>query len=663
MRLALLFLPCILCLALSANAIKINVGVKAVDISQTLQYVWDALVRWYKDRVPDKNPPPQFYNVIYQIQRAITDEIVSRNPRALLLTPEQRQKELLHFIKVASRGGDIDFARVTFGKSLFAFMKSKLNIGLKPKQIDKAANNFLSRIKTSIGSDMFDEVFAKRGDATLIFAIDTTGSMKDEIAAAKAIAKTIITETREFKVDYILSPFNDPTHGPIVYKNHSQRAEFVYAIDDLEAKGGGDCPELTFTGILEALNAGPRFGSSMFVFTDADAKDATPDNINAVKVAAYSSGVTINFFAKTESCAGGTKPFYDVASFTSGQVFSLADSSELRRLTRLVKSSLHNPSIISSARAGNRNKRRTKRAIITKFSKTYSIPVDDTVGTLVVSVTVEKSDTARYVQLYSPIRREWPTNVNLSAAKVYEIADPKPGIWLLRFPSKVGSHDYIARALSKKLIQFGFIFFHKFLRKNTLIPTSHPLLGEDVHMYLSISGLENVRVPSMRVDFLREDGSKLRSGLKLYRSKGSSVFNTTFKSFKESFKVRLRGATKEGYVFQRLSEKTVKAQPILVRSLYGDRDYTVIQGKKMLLIFEVLNRGKPATFLFDCICKLGTPILPFKKRRIWRRGYFRINYFAPKGAQYKGVTDQLVVSVKGLKGDVYVYTVVKVLIL
>ena len=70
---------------------------------------------------------------------------------------------------------------------------------------------FLSKIKSSIGSDMFDEVFAKRGDATLMFAIDTTGSMKEEISAAKAIAKTIISETREFKVDYILSPFNDPS--------------------------------------------------------------------------------------------------------------------------------------------------------------------------------------------------------------------------------------------------------------------------------------------------------------------------------------------------------------------------------------------------------------------------------------------------------------------
>ncbi len=182
-------------------------------------------------------------------------------------------------------------------------------------------------------------------------------------------------------------------------------------------------------------------------------------------------------------------------------------------------------------------------------------------------------------------------------------------------------------------------------------------------MYLSISGLENVRIPTLRLDFLRPDGRKLMGDLPLQRSKGASVFNTTFKSFKDEFKVRLTGKTIEGYLFQRLSEKTVRAQPILVRALYGDRDFTVLQGKKMLLIFEVLNRGKPATFKFDCVAKIGTPIMPYKKRRIWRRAYFRINYFAPKGSHYRGVTDQLVASVKGLKGDAYVYTALKVLIL
>ena len=83
----------------------------------------------------------------------------------------------------------------------------------------------MERIKKVIGSDTFEEVFAKRGDATLMFVIDVTGSMKDEILAAKAIAKTIIQETREFDVDYILSPFGDPSKSTVT--SPSKRCHYV----------------------------------------------------------------------------------------------------------------------------------------------------------------------------------------------------------------------------------------------------------------------------------------------------------------------------------------------------------------------------------------------------------------------------------------------------
>ena len=55
-----------------------------------------------------------------------------------------------------------------------------------------------------------NKILSAQGDSTLMFAIDTTASMSDEIQAAKAIAKAIISVTRDFEVDYILSPFNDP---------------------------------------------------------------------------------------------------------------------------------------------------------------------------------------------------------------------------------------------------------------------------------------------------------------------------------------------------------------------------------------------------------------------------------------------------------------------
>ena len=40
-----------------AQGLKITAGIKPKDISATLQFVWESLIRWYKERVPDKEPP------------------------------------------------------------------------------------------------------------------------------------------------------------------------------------------------------------------------------------------------------------------------------------------------------------------------------------------------------------------------------------------------------------------------------------------------------------------------------------------------------------------------------------------------------------------------------------------------------------------------------
>ena len=49
-----------------------------------------------------------------------------------------------------------------------------------------------------------------QGQVTLMFAIDDTGGMTQEIAAAKKIATSIVDGQRAEPVNYILSPFNDP---------------------------------------------------------------------------------------------------------------------------------------------------------------------------------------------------------------------------------------------------------------------------------------------------------------------------------------------------------------------------------------------------------------------------------------------------------------------
>ena len=94
-------------------------------------------------------------------------------------------------------------------------MQKKIAEGLPYNGINAAVNDFLKSIKKDIGDKKFDDLMLVNGGATLIFTVDTTGSMKDEIDAARSIANSIITMPRKFPVDYLLSPFNDPGENEI----------------------------------------------------------------------------------------------------------------------------------------------------------------------------------------------------------------------------------------------------------------------------------------------------------------------------------------------------------------------------------------------------------------------------------------------------------------
>ena len=57
----------------------------------------------------------------------------------------------------------------------------------------------------------FEYLYALDGGVTLMFVIDTTGSMGNDIKTAVKISRQIIDMPRDDEVDYILSGFDDPT--------------------------------------------------------------------------------------------------------------------------------------------------------------------------------------------------------------------------------------------------------------------------------------------------------------------------------------------------------------------------------------------------------------------------------------------------------------------
>ena len=110
--------------------------------------------------------------------------------------------------------------------------------------------------------------------------------------------------------------------GPATYRTESERSTFLSDIDGLKAYGplNPDCSESTFTGMLNAFNQGPAFGSSMFVFTDASAKDADSLNKVELKGNAAKNDVTITFFTHLGGCSNkGIKDYEEIAKDTGGK--------------------------------------------------------------------------------------------------------------------------------------------------------------------------------------------------------------------------------------------------------------------------------------------------------------------------------------------------------
>ena len=117
-------------------------------------------------------------------------------------------------IKLASKQGNQMFARQSLGDGLYSAIQLEKKKNGKERSIkisSFAVKNFMDSIKKDLGGDSFKIFLGVKGKVTLIFVIDNTGSMRGEIAAAKAIAKSIVNQTRNEAVNYILSPFNDPS--------------------------------------------------------------------------------------------------------------------------------------------------------------------------------------------------------------------------------------------------------------------------------------------------------------------------------------------------------------------------------------------------------------------------------------------------------------------
>ena len=151
--------------------------------------------------------------------------------------------------------------------------------------------------------------------------------------------------------------------GPVTYKSYTEGIQFKNAINALRAHAGGDCPELTFKGILDAIAESPNYGSPLYVFTDASAKDATSDNIVEVLEYADLNGITINFFTTGLCGLSPYEPFEKLARETCGQMLKLPNSSDLRKLSGYAGVTLAGTTCLAEGGPGNSKGKKEKKSM------------------------------------------------------------------------------------------------------------------------------------------------------------------------------------------------------------------------------------------------------------------------------------------------------------
>ncbi|KAM4835035.1 von Willebrand factor A domain-containing protein 7 [Thomomys bottae] len=131
-----------------------------------------------------------------------------------------------------------------------------------------------SLLRSRLGDSGFSKLLDITPASSLSFVLDTTGSMGEEINAAKIQTRHIIEQRRGSPMEplhYILVPFHDPEFGPVFTTSNPD--SFWQQLNEIQALGGGDEPEMCLSALELALLHTPPL-SDIFVFTDASPKDA-----------------------------------------------------------------------------------------------------------------------------------------------------------------------------------------------------------------------------------------------------------------------------------------------------------------------------------------------------------------------------------------------------
>ena len=172
----------------------------------------DTLLNFASQLRKGKNVTNAFLKVTENFEKQIAEFHAALRRRAV---KQGTISNIAKFIKEATkhRTANTKILRELTSQGLFVAVRLKEDSKRLKRSSDflsAGAAAFLNIIKKEIGTQVFEDYLGVDELVTLMFVIDDTGSMGDEIQAAISISEEIVKAKRDYDVDYILSPFNDP---------------------------------------------------------------------------------------------------------------------------------------------------------------------------------------------------------------------------------------------------------------------------------------------------------------------------------------------------------------------------------------------------------------------------------------------------------------------
>ncbi|KRX47397.1 Hemicentin-1 [Trichinella murrelli] len=381
----------------------------------------------------------------------------------------------------------------------------------------------------------------QEGMSSLTFVIDTTGSMYDDLQQVREgyerIFETVAEQKDRLIYNYVLVPFHDPeVKSPIVTQDGNYLRKQLDAID---VQGGGDCPEMTLTGIKLALQSSLP-ASFIYVFTDARAKDYhLLDELVALVQEKQSQIV----FVMTGDCGDRTHPGYvafeKLASISSGQIFHL-DKADVNKIIEYVRVSLQTRAV----RIVAEDKEESGNFEI-------QFPADSHLFEMVVSVSGERPQ----IKLIDPEGQvvKGRNVVQLSNVIVEAVTKPKPGIWTLK-GSSFGRRSVRVTGKSNLDFKHGFSPFPDSYHSKL---HNQPISGQSTHLIVNVTGLPRPGVTT-DAEFINLRGEAIFNGrLHAHSTQFGVYYLDAFTPPEGHFYAKIIGVDEHNFKFQRLSPSTV----------------------------------------------------------------------------------------------------------